>query len=199
MALKVSTEQSGGDAFQGIPDTIHLDNEPAAKPAVFRHVMESLGVEVITHMPAGSDGRRTAARAKGTAERPFRTVKDAHETLYHFHAPETEAEANLWLARFVSTYNRGDHGSEPDSRIGGWLAYLPADGIRQMCAWDRFCVFAREPKRRLAGIGCRLMAAGVTYEVDAGLAELAGETGGGCSIRSFGSSTAKSAAGRSCQ
>ncbi len=135
--------------------------------------MESLGVEVITHMPAGSDGRRTTARAKGKVERPFRTVKDAHETLYHFHEPETEAEANRWLARYVASYNRGDHRSEPHSRIDDWLAHLPAEGVRQMCAWERFCVFAREPERRLISIDCRLTVAGVTYEVDA---ELAGET-----------------------
>jgi hypothetical protein len=173
MALKASAEPGEGDAFQGIPDTIHLDNGPVAKSAVFKRVMESLGVEVITHMPAGSDGRRTTARAKGKVERPFRTVKDAHETLYHFHEPETEAEANRWLARYVASYNRGDHRSEPHSRIDNWLAHLPAEGVRQMCAWERFCVFAREPERRLISIDCRLTVAGVTYEVDA---ELAGET-----------------------
>ena len=95
--------------------------------------MESLGVEVIPHMPAGSDGRRTTARAKGKVERPFRTVKEAHETLYHFHQPESEAEANLWLERFVATYNGRDHRSEPHSRADDWLAHLPADGVRQ-CA-----------------------------------------------------------------
>jgi hypothetical protein len=42
-------------------------------------------------------------------------VKDAHETLYHFHEPETEEEANRWLARFIATYNRGDHRSECQS------------------------------------------------------------------------------------
>jgi hypothetical protein len=42
-----------------------------------------------------------------------------------------------------------------------------------MCAWERFCVFAREPERRAVHIDCRLTVAGVTYEVDA---ELAGET-----------------------
>ena len=173
MAPKASAEQDAGDTFQGIPEAIHLDNGPVAKSAVFKRVMENLGVEVMTHMPAGSDGRRTTARAKGKVERPFRTVKDAHETLYHFHEPETEAEANRWLARFVATYNRGDHRSEPHSRTDDWLAHLPADGVRQMCAWERFCVFAREPERRLVGIDCRLTVAGVTYEVDA---ELAGET-----------------------
>lgn len=162
-----------GGPFQGIPSTLYLDNGPVAKSAVFKRVMESLGVEVLPHMPAGSDGRRTTARAKGKVERPFRTVKDAHETLYHFHQPETEAEANQWLARFVATYNRADHRSEPHSRIEDWLAHLPEGGIKAMCAWERFCAFAREPERRAVGIDCRMTVAGVLYEVDA---ELAGET-----------------------
>lgn len=170
-AMAPKTDQ--GDPFQGIPSALHLDNGPVAKSAVFKRVMESLGVAVITHMPAGSDGRRTTARSKGKVERPFRTVKEAHETLYHFHQPESEDEANRWLARFIATYNAKDHRSEPHSRIDDWLAHLPADGIRQMCTWERFCAFAREPERRLVGIDCRLTVAGVAYEVDP---ELAGET-----------------------
>jgi len=173
MTGKAPAEQGEDDPFQGIPAAIYLDNGPVAKSAVFRRVMESLGVAVMTHMPAGSDGRRTTARAKGKVERPFRTVKEAHETLYHFHEPETEAEANRWLARFIATCNQRDHRSEPHSRIDDWLAHLPVDGVQQMCAWERFCAFAREPERRLVGIDCRLTVAGVTYEVDA---ELAGET-----------------------
>jgi len=173
MTGKAPAEQGEGDPFQGIPAALYLDNGPVAKSAVFRRVMESLGVAVMTHMPAGSDGRRTTARAKGKVERPFRTVKEAHETLYHFHEPETEAEANRWLARFIATCNQRDHRSEPHSRIDDWLAHLPVDGVQQMCAWERFCAFAREPERRLVGIDCRLTVAGVTYEVDA---ELAGET-----------------------
>ena len=161
------------DPFQGIPAMLYLDNGPVTKSAVFKRVMESLGVEVTAHMPAGSDGRRITARAKGKVERPFRTVKDAHETLYHFHQPETEEEANRWLARFIRTYNLGQHRADPHSRIDDWLAHLPAEGVRQMCAWDRFCTFAREPERRAVGIDCRLTVAGVTYEVDP---ELAGET-----------------------
>ena len=87
------------DPFQGIPAVLYLDNGPVTKSTVFKRVMESLGVAVTAHMPAGSDGRRTTARAKGKVERPFRTVKDAHETLYHFHQPASEEEANRWLAR----------------------------------------------------------------------------------------------------
>ena len=162
-----------GEPFQGIPSALYLDGGPVAKSAVFKRVMESLGVEVVPHMPAGSDGRRTTARAKGKVERPFRTVKDAHETLYHFHEPETEEEANRWLARFVATYNRADHRSEPHSRLEDWLAHLPEGGVKAMCAWERFCAFAREPERRAVGIDCRMTVTGVLYEVDA---ELAGET-----------------------
>jgi hypothetical protein len=77
----MSRKADEDDPFQGIPEALYLDNGPVAKSAVFRRVMESLNVEVMTHMPAGSDGRRTTARAKGKVERPFRTVKDAHETL----------------------------------------------------------------------------------------------------------------------
>ncbi len=169
----MAPKASDAEPFQGIPSTIHLDNGPVAKSSVFKRVMECLGVEVITHMPAGSDGRRTTARSKGKVERPFRTVKDVHETLYHFHEPETEGEANQWLARFIVSYNAGDHRTEPHSRLDDWLAHLPADGVRQMCAWERFCAFAREPERREVDITCRLTVAGVTYEVDS---EFAGET-----------------------
>lgn len=76
-----------GLVLQGIPAMIYLDNGPVAKSGVFKRVMAQLGVEVRTHMPRGSDGRRVTARAKGKVERPFRTVKEAHETLYHFHTP----------------------------------------------------------------------------------------------------------------
>lgn len=159
--------------FGGIPDSLHLDGGPVGKSAVFNRVMECLGVEVRRHMPAGSDARRTTARAKGKVERPFRTVKEAHETLYHFHEPASEEEANRWLARYLATYNAGDHRQEAHSRIEDWLAHIPDGGIRAMCGWERYCAFAREPERRTVGIDCRLTVAGVTYEVTP---EVAGET-----------------------
>ena len=59
---------------------IYTDNGPITKSAVFRRVMEHLGVAVLSHLPAGKDGRRPTARSKGKVERPFRTVKEAHET-----------------------------------------------------------------------------------------------------------------------
>jgi hypothetical protein len=72
---------------------------------------------------------------KGKVERAFRTVKDVHETLYHFHQPQNESEANLWLQRHLLHYNHQPHRSEPHSRLEDWLAHLPPEGIRKMCSW----------------------------------------------------------------
>ena len=159
--------------LQGRPLSIYMDSGPIGKSRVFQNMMGSLGIEVLNHVPAGKDGRRVTARAKGKVERPFRTVKDAHETLYHFHKPRNEAEVNLWLQRYLLTYNRQQHRSEPHSRLDDWLANLPAEGIREMCAWEQFCRFAREPERRKVGIDARVSVGGTAYEVDP---NLAGET-----------------------
>ncbi|WP_235705993.1 hypothetical protein [Acidiphilium iwatense] len=42
-----------------------------------------------------------------------------------------------------------------------------------MCAWERFCAFAREPERRRVGVDARVQVDGVVYEVEPALA---GET-----------------------
>lgn len=159
--------------FQGRPMLIYLDNGPVAKSRVFQNVMLALGIEWRTHIPAGKDGERVTARSKGKVERPFRTVKEAHETLYHFHKPETEQQANEWLMRYLLRYNRQGHRSESHSRIEDWLANLPSDGIREMCVWEQFCRFAREPERRKVGIDARVSVEGTAYEVEP---DLAGET-----------------------
>jgi hypothetical protein len=159
--------------FQGIPQMLYMDNGPITRSLVFQKVMEYLGIEVRTHLPAGKDGRRVTARSKGKVERPFRTVKEMHETLYHLHEPETEAEANTWLMQFLLHYNSRPHRSEPHTRIEDWLGNLPTQGIRQMCNWERFCTFARSPERRKVGIDARVTVEGVAYEVEP---DLAGET-----------------------
>jgi hypothetical protein len=159
--------------FRGIPQMIYTDNGPIARSQVFQRVMQYLGVEVRTHLPQGKDGRRQTARAKGKVERPFRTVKEMHETLYHFHEPRDEAEANAWLMNFLIRYNGMEHRLEPHSRMEDWLENLPPSGIREMCSWERFCTFAREPERRQVGGDARVSVAGVLYEVDP---EVAGET-----------------------
>jgi hypothetical protein len=164
MAPKEDTE------FQGIPEMLYLDNGPVTKSLVFQTVMERLGVNWQTHMPAGSDGARVTARSKGKVERPFRTVKEAHETLYHFHEPETEAEANLWLKNFINKYNDKPHRREAHSRIEDWMVNLPETGFREMCSWERFCAFAREPERRKVAADARVSIDGTFYEVDGDLA-----------------------------
>jgi hypothetical protein len=160
-------------AFQGIPETLYLDNGPVTRSKVFQSVMASLGVRVLPHMPASKDDRRTTARSKGKVERPFRTVKEAFETLFHFHEPQNEAEANLWFRNYLINYNNQQHRAEPHSRIEDWLTQLPANGVRAMCSWERFCTFAREPEKRTVGDDARVSVDGIEYEVDP---DLAGET-----------------------
>jgi hypothetical protein len=177
-AMTAST--SDGCPFQGIPEMIYTDNGPIAKSHVFQNVMDCLGIKLASHLPAGKDGRRVTARSKGKVERPFRTVKEAHETLYHFHEPENEVEANLWLRQYLLNYNDQKHRTEAHSRLEDWLRNLPKSGIRQMCSWERFCTFAREPQRsrsvpqeRKVDATARVSVEGVAYEVNP---DLAGET-----------------------
>lgn len=159
--------------FQGRPKMIYLDNGPVAKSHVFQNVMLALDIEWRTHLPAGKDGTRVTARAKGKVERAFRTLKEAHEALYHFHKPETEMQANEWLLHHLLRYNNQPHRSKEHSRIEDWLAHLAATGVRGMCAWEQFCRFAREPERRKVGIDARVTVEGTAYEVEP---SLAGET-----------------------
>ena len=62
------------------------------------------------------------------------------------------------------------HRSESHSRLDDWLANLPETGVREMCSWERFCAFAREPERRKVGSNARLTVEGTVYEVDPDLA-----------------------------
>jgi hypothetical protein len=159
--------------FRGRPAALYADNGPVTRSHVFHQVMDYLGIEVQTHLPRGHDGRRTTARAKGKVERPFRTVKEAHETLYHFHEPQTEAEANAWLFNYLLRYNDSPHRAESHTRMEDWVQHLPPEGLREMCSWERFCTFAREPETRKVAVDAQVSVAGVRYEVDP---DLVGET-----------------------
>lgn len=159
--------------FSGRPRYLYTDNGPVRQSHVFQRVMNYLEIEVQSHLPRSHDGRRTTARSKGKVERPFRTVKEAHETLYHFHEPETEAEANAWLFNYLLRYNDSPHRSESHSRMEDWVQNLPPEGLREMCSWERFCTFARESETRKVAIDARVSFSGVRYEVDP---DLAGET-----------------------
>jgi hypothetical protein len=76
------------------------------------------------------------------------------------------------LANYLLRYNDREHRSEPHSRRDDWLENLPADGLREMCTWEQFCRFAREPERRKVGGDARISVVGTTYEVEP---EMAGE------------------------
>ena len=159
--------------FRGIPAMLYMDNGPIARSHVFQRVMAYLGVQIQRHMPESKGKHRHTARAKGKVERAFRTVKEAHEVLYHLRAPKDEAEANERLLAYLKTYNDHPHRSEPHSRMDDWQANLPAAGIREMCGWERFCTFAREPENRKVGIDARIQVEGTVYEVHP---DLAGES-----------------------
>jgi hypothetical protein len=159
-----------GFPFQGIPQMLYMDNGPIARSQVFQRVMELLGIQIRTHMPKGKDGRRTTARSKGKVERPFRTVKELHETLYHFHKPKDEQEANHWLINFILRYNEKKHRSESHSRIEDWIQNIQPSGIREMCSWERYCTFSREPERRKVGPDALINVDGGNYQLDPELA-----------------------------
>src|SRR5262249_25593815 len=110
---------------------------------------------------------------QGKVERPFRTVKEAHETLYHFHVPQTEAEAHAWLFNSLLRYNDSPHRTEAHPRMEDWAQHLPPEGLHEMCSWERFGTFAREPETRKVAGEAQVSVAGVRYEVDP---DLAGET-----------------------
>ena len=168
----MSPKEIEGFPFQGIPQMIYTDNGPIAKSQVFQRVMDLLGIKLRTHLPKGKDGRRTTCRAKGKVERPFRTVKELHETLYHFHKPQDEDEANRWLLNYILRDSERGHRSENQSKMEDWIKNLPPSGIKRMCSWERLCVFAREPKRRKVAGDARIPVNGGTYQVSP---ELAGE------------------------
>jgi hypothetical protein len=160
----MSPKDIEGFPFQGIPRMIYMDNGPIAKSHVFHRVMKYLGGDVRCHMPKNKDGRRTTSRAKGKVERLFRSIKEMHESLYHFNKPQNIAEANQWLLNRVLLFNEREHRSEPHSRIEDWRLNIPSSGIRKMCSWERFCTFARDPERRKVGPDARVTVAGTAYE-----------------------------------
>jgi hypothetical protein len=162
--------------FQGVPEMIYMDNGPVAKSLVFQRVMLCLGIQVKTHEPRKDEkiDKRTTSRSKGKVERPFLTVKCAHEALYQLgHVPKTEAEANEYLLRYVYLYNKQNHRRESHSRIQDWVSKLPEGGFKAVCSWEKFRSFAREPEQKTVARDCTItMDGGVKYEVSP---ELVGE------------------------
>lgn len=168
-----SAKQYPGMPFQGIPKAIYTDNGPVAKSTVFKRVMAHLNVEVLTHLPDGSDGRRKTARSKGKVERSFRSSKESLETLYHLHPPQSLPEANEWLRHYLERYNDHQHRTESRSRLDDWKKNLPTEGFQSMCDWNHFTMLVREPEIRKVGNDACVNVNGIKYQLSA---ELAGTT-----------------------
>ena len=145
-----------------------------ARSQVFHQVMGYLDIEVRTHLPRGPEDRRTTARAQGKVERPFRTVKEMQETLYHFHEPQPEDEATAGRCHCLLRYNAMPHRSEPQTRMEDWLQPLPPEGLRAMGRGERCGPFARAPARRQGGLDAPGSGAGGRHDVEP---DLAGATG----------------------
>ena len=192
----MSAKSVPGLGFQGIPQMIYTDNGPIARSQVFQKVMGYLGVELRTHIPAGKDGKRVTARSKGKVERPFRTVKEMYETLFHFHEPQTEEEANAGLRQYLLRYNDMDHRTEPHSRMQDWLENLPPirhprDVQLGAILHLRARTGAPEGRRRCAALPSTALP---TKSIPIS-PERRSCSGGGCSTTSFTSSTATSDSG----
>ena len=103
-------------------------------------------------------------------------------------APKVKRFVSLGGEPYLIRYNSMDHRSEAHSRTEDWQLNLPATGIREMCSWDRFCTFAREPERGKVGLDARVSIDGISYQVDPDLAEetvvLLSSSSGGSGVRS---------------
>jgi hypothetical protein len=168
----MAAKKHPGFPFQGIPQTIHTDNGPVSKSTVFKRVMAYLNIEVLKHLSKGSDGRRTTARSKGKVERPFRTIKESLETLYHLHKPKDLEESNEWLRHYLERYNQEKHRYESHSRLEDWKKHLPAEGFKAMCDWERFANLAREPETRKVGSDACVSVNTMKYQLSHELAGL---------------------------
>lgn len=90
--------------------------------------------------------------------------------LYHLREPKNEEEANQRLLEYLKQYNDHQHRHEAHSRMDDWQLNLKAGGIKEMCSWERFCTFAREPEQRTVGIDARIPVEGTVYEIHPDLA-----------------------------
>lgn len=166
----MSPKKEPGIPFQGIPKMLYTDNGSFAKSTIFKRVLAGLGIEFKTHLPRGKDGRRTTSRAKGKIERTNRTIKESFETLFHLHKPTKLSQANQWLMNYLKQYNEAQHRSEKLSKMLVWRKFLPSEGYRQMCSWEKFCQFVREPETRLVASDACVNVNGISYQLTADMA-----------------------------
>ncbi len=168
----MSAKKISGMPFQGIPKMIYTDNGAFAKSALFKRVLAALGIELKTHMPRDKDGRRTTARAKGKTERMNRSHKETFEPLFHLHEPKSLEQINEWGVNYLRQANNMPHRSEDCERLIAWKRFLPIDGYREMCSWEKFCQIVREPESRQVGSDACVNVDGVSYQLSTEMAGL---------------------------
>ncbi len=168
----MAPKKISGMPFQGIPKMIYTDNGAFAKSALFKRVLAALGIELKTHLPRGKDGRRTTARAKGKTERTNRSAKEMFEPLFHLHEPTSLEQLNEWAANYLKQSNEMSHRSEDCGRLEAWKRFLPQEGYRKMCSWDKFCQIVREPESRQVGSDACVSVDGVLYQLSSDMAGL---------------------------
>jgi len=134
--------------FQGVPSTIYMDNGPIAKSGIFLQVMGRLNITIKLHETPEQAKGRTAARSKGKIERSFRTFKNSFESLFHFHKPQTLAQANEYLCGHLLNVAYSSHPLWNEKRIEVWHQNLPKEGIRKICDWEAYRDLARKPCNR---------------------------------------------------
>ncbi len=102
----MSPKDEPGLVLQGIPAMIYLDNGPVAKSGVLRRVMAQLGVEVRTHMPRGSDGRRVTARSN-RGSLPYAPVGWSRFDVHCAGFRRVGFVRRIWRRRLCCTSRRG--------------------------------------------------------------------------------------------
>ncbi|AXA34458.1 DDE-type integrase/transposase/recombinase [Francisella adeliensis] len=169
-ALKVLFDAMKGknnsSQLQGIPSYIYTDNGAFARSKVFQRVLKCLGITLLTHLPRGSDGRRTTARSKGKVERFNRTLKNDLEPMYFLNRPKDIDEANEWLANYTLEYNKTKHRSINLSKIKVWKDSLENNTLLEICDETQFAKLIRTPETRTVNSNATITLGGISYQLD---------------------------------
>lgn len=159
-------DKSNSSQLQGIPSYIYTDNGAFARSKVFQRVLKCLGITLLTHLPRGSDGRRTTARSKGKVERFNRTLKNDLESMYFLNRPKDIDEANEWLTNYTLEYNKTKHRSINLSKIKVWKDSLENNTLLEMCDETQFAKLIRTPETRTVNSDATVTLNGISYQLD---------------------------------
>lgn len=149
----------------GIPDFIYTDNASFVKSKLFMRVMTKLGIQVLTHLPRGKGGRKTAARAKGKCERHHRSMKSMVEPRYKFELPQSLEQANACLAELDVELSQKKHRSQNITRHQVWKANLPAHASLSICSYEHYSLLLREPVERSVKSDATIQLNSVHYQL----------------------------------